>query len=329
MTTPWYSQIIGTGSYLPKKIMTNHDLEAVVATTDQWITERTGIKERHIADPQEATSDLAVEAAKKALAAAGIQAEELDLLVVGTQTPDMTFPSTACLVQAKLGAKKAFAFDLSAACSGFIYALSVADQYLKSGKYQYALVIGAEVISRILDWTDRSTCVIFGDGAGAAVLKRTEEKRGILSSHLHSDGQFWDLICMPGGGSRLPISEMVLSDRLNFLKMKGSETYKIAVRNLEEVAWEALNHHQISIEKLSFMIPHQANIRIIRALAERLKLPEEKVMINIDRCGNTSAASIPLALDEAVRAGKIKKGDYLLLIAFGAGLTWGASVVEW
>lgn len=324
-----HSQIIGTGSYLPEKTLTNADLEKIVDTTDQWITDRTGIRERHIAAENEAASDLAVQAAQKALQAAGIAPEELDILIVGTQTPDMTFPSTACIVQAKLGASKAFAFDLSAACSGFIYALSVADHFLKSGKYRNALVIGTEVMSRILDWKDRTTCVIFGDGAGAVVLKSVEEKKGILSSHLHSDGQFWDLICMPGGGSRIPISEAVLAQRLNFLKMKGSETFKIAVRNLEEVAWEALNHNQLSIDRLSLMIPHQANTRIIKALSERLKLPEGKVMINIDRCGNTSAASIPIALDEAVKTGRVHEGDYILLIAFGAGLTWGASVIRW
>ena len=324
-----YSQIIGTGSYLPQKTLTNADLERIVETSDQWITDRTGIKERHIADENEAASDLAVQAAHCALQAAGVRPEELDVLIVGTQTPDMTFPSTACIVQAKLGAPKAFAFDLSAACSGFIYSLSVADQFLKSGQYEYALVIGTEVLSRILDWKDRSTCVIFGDGAGAAVLKRTESKKGVLSSHLHSDGQFWDLIFMPGGGSRMPISETVLARRMHFLKMKGSETFKIAVRNLEEVAWEALNHNRLSIDRLALMIPHQANIRIIKALSERLKLPMEKVMINIDRCGNTSAASIPIALDEAVRSGRVHEGDDILLIAFGAGLTWGASVIRW
>ena len=291
--------------------------------------ERTGIRERRIAAPDEASSDLGVRAAQKALAAAGITPKELDLIVVGTHSPDMTFPSTACVIQALLGAEKAFAFDLSAACSGFIYSLSVADQYLKSGKYRYALVIGAEVLSRSLDWTDRSTCVIFGDGAGAAVLSRTEKKRGVLSSHLHSDGRLWDLICMPGGGSRLPVSEKVLEERMTFLKMKGAETYKVAVRKFEEVAWEALNHNHLSPENISLVIPHQANIRIIRALAERLKLPDEKLVINIERYGNTSAASIPIALDEAVRGGRIRAGDDLLLISFGAGLTWGASLVRW
>ncbi len=326
---PKYSQIVGTGSYLPRKVMTNADIEKIVDTTDEWITTRTGIKERRIADEKEAASDLAVEAANQALKASGVAPGEIDLIVVATLSPDMAFPSTACIVQAKLGAGKAFAFDLSAACSGFIYALSVADQYLKSGKYQYALVIGSEVISRILDWKDRSTCVIFGDGAGAVVLKGIDSKKGVLSTHLHSDGQFWDLLYLPAGGSRMPISENVLAERLNFLKMKGSETFKIAVRNLEEVAWKALNDLHLSVEEISLMVPHQANIRIIRALTERLKFPEEKVVINIDRIGNTSAASIPIALDEAVRSGRVKEGDYLLLIAFGAGLTWGASIIKW
>ncbi|MBI1824006.1 MAG: ketoacyl-ACP synthase III [Nitrospirae bacterium] len=324
-----YSQIVGTGSYLPQKVMTNADLERIIDTSDEWIRERTGIRERRIADDKEAASDLAVEAAKKALQAAGIGPEEIDLILVATLSPDMAFPSTACMVQSVIGARKAFAFDLSAACSGFIYALSVADQYLKSGRYRYALVIGSEVISRVLDWKDRSTCIIFGDGAGAVVLKAIDSKRGILSTHLHSDGQYWDLLYVPGGGSRLPFTETVLAERQNFLKMKGSETFKIAVRNLEEVAWEALNDLHLSIENIALMIPHQANIRIIRALADRLKLPEERVVVNIDRIGNTSAASIPIALDEAVRSNRIQEGDFLLLIAFGAGLTWGASVIKW
>ena len=326
---PKYSQIIGTGSYLPQKVLTNADLEKLVDTTDEWITTRTGIKERRIADEKEASSDLAFHAANFALQMAGIAPEEIDLIIVATLSPDMTFPSTACLVQAMLGAKKAFAFDLSAACSGFVYALSVADQFLKSGKYRYALVVGSEVISRVLDWMDRSTCVIFGDGAGAVILKGVNAKKGILSTHLHSDGQFWDLLYIPGGGSRLPISEKVIANRMHFLKMKGSETFKIAVRNLEEVAWEALNDLQLSVEDIAFMVPHQANIRIIKALTERLKFPEERVVINIDRCGNTSAASIPIALDEVVRSGRVKEGDYLLFIAFGAGLTWGASIIKW
>ncbi|MFI5304801.1 MAG: beta-ketoacyl-ACP synthase III [Nitrospiria bacterium] len=326
---PKYSQIIGTGSYLPQKVLTNADLEKLVDTTDEWITTRTGIKERRIADEKEASSDLAFHAANLALQMAGIAPEEIDLIIVATLSPDMTFPSTACLVQAMLGAKKAFAFDISAACSGFVYALSVADQFLKSGKYRYALVVGSEVISRVLDWMDRSTCVIFGDGAGAVILKGVNAKKGILSTHLHSDGQFWDLLYIPGGGSRLPISEKVIANRMHFLRMKGSETFKIAVRNLEEVAWEALNDLQLSVEDIALMVPHQANIRIIKALTERLKFPEERVVINIDRCGNTSAASIPIALDEVVRSGRVKEGDYLLFIAFGAGLTWGASIIKW
>jgi 3-oxoacyl-[acyl-carrier-protein] synthase-3 len=324
-----YSQIVGTGSYLPKRVMRNADLEQIIETSDDWIRERTGIKERRIADDKEAASDLAVAAANEAMKAAGIGPEEIDLILVATLSPDMTFPSTACLVQSVIGAKKAFAFDLSAACSGFIYALSVADQYLKSGRYRYALVIGSEVISRVLDWKERGTCIIFGDGAGAVVLKGTDSKKGVLATQLHSDGQYWDLLYVPAGGSRLPISETVLAERKNFLRMKGSETFKIAVRNLEEVAREVLNDLHLSIDDIALMVPHQANIRIIRALSERLKFPEERVVINIDRIGNTSAASIPIALDEAVRSNRVKEGDYLLLIAFGAGLTWGASIIKW
>jgi len=324
-----YAQIVGTGSYLPSRILSNRDLEKIVETSDEWISTRTGIKERRIADDKEAASDLAISAASEALKSAGIRADELDLIIVATLSPDMVFPSTACIVQAALGAHRAFAFDLSAACTGFIYALSVADSYLKSGQFRHALVIGTEVISRLLDWKDRGTCIIFGDGAGAVVLRSVNAKRGVLSSHLHADGRLWDLLYVPGGGSRLPMSEAVLADRNNFLKMKGNETFKVAVRNLEEVAWEALNHLHLSVEEIALMVPHQANIRIIRALTERLKFPEEKVVINIDRVGNTSAASIPIALDEAVRAGRVKEGDYLLMIAFGAGLTWGASIVKW
>ena len=323
------SRVIGTGAYLPERRMTNRDVEKLVDTSDEWIVERTGIRERRIAAPEEATSDLASAAGRAALASAGLASSELDLIIVGTATPDMLFPSTACLVQERLGAKQAFAFDLSAACTGFLYALAVADQYLRAGTHRTALVIGAEVLSRMIDWTDRGTCILFGDGAGAVVLRAEEGERGVLSTHLHADGALWDLIHMPGGGSRMPPSAETLAGRMNFLKMKGNETFRVAVRALEEVAREALSANGVEPSDLALLIPHQANLRILQAVAERLKLPPEKVMINVDRYGNTSAASVPIALDEAVRSGRVRPDDLVLLEAFGAGLTWGAALIRW
>lgn len=323
------AEIIGTGSYVPEARMTNKDLEGKIETTDAWIVERTGIRERRIASKDEAASDLAFQAARKALEAAQVAPEEIDLIVLATSTPDMFFPSTACIVQDKLKATRAAAFDLSAACSGFVYALAVGEQYIRSGTYQKVLVIGTEIMSRLINWTDRTTCVIFGDGAGAVLLAPSASESGILSTHLHSDGSLWDLICVPGGGSAIPPSEKMLAERLNTIKMKGNETFKVAVRSLEEVAWEALRANDFLPSDVSFLVPHQANLRIIRAVADRLQLPMERVVINLDRYGNTSAASIPLALDEAVREGRIKKGDMLLFLAFGGGLTWGASLVRW
>jgi 3-oxoacyl-[acyl-carrier-protein] synthase-3 len=323
------ARVIGTGAYLPERRLTNQELERTVETSDRWIVERTGIRERRIAAPEEATSDLAAAAGRQALAAAGVPASSVELIIVATATPDMLFPSTACLAQERLGAKQAFAFDLSAACTGFLYALSVADQYIRAGTYRTVLVIGAEVLSRMVDWTDRTTCILFGDGAGAAVLQADRGERGILSTHLHSDGALWDLIHIPGGGSRRPPSAETLAERMNFVKMKGSETFRVAVRALEEVAREALAANHLSTEQLALIVPHQANLRILQAVAERLAVPAEKVMINVDRYGNTSAASIPIALDEAVRGGRVKPDDLLLLEAFGAGLTWGAAVVRW
>ncbi len=323
------TRIIGTGSYLPKRIMTNRDIERQVDTTESWIMERTGIRERRIADEREATSDLAVHAARPALEMARIDANDLDLIIVATATPDMFFPSTACIVQDQLGARQAAAFDLSAACSGFLFALSVADQYIRNGVYKNVLVIGSEVMSRIIDWTDRNTCVLFGDGAGAAVLQRTKGDHGILSTHLHSDGRLWNLIQVPGGGSRIPPSPSMLAERKPFIKMKGNETFKVAVRTLEEAVHETLKTAHVQPSELSLLIPHQANIRIIMAVAQRLGLPMEKVILNVDRYGNTSAASIPIALDEAVRQGKVKAGDLLLFEAFGAGLTWASALVRW
>jgi len=322
------SRILGTGSYVPDRVLTNADLERMVATSDTWIVERTGIRERRIAAAGQATSDLGLAAAERALAAANVPAVDVDMILVATCTPDAPLPSTACVIQDRLGAAKAAACDLSAACCGFVYALSVADAYVKSGM-RHVLVIGSEVMSSIIDWKDRGTCILFGDGAGAAVVGPSDGERGLLSTHLHSDGMLSELICVPGGGSRNPVSEKMLSEGLQYLKMKGNETFKVAVRSLEEVAREALEANGLSVKDVDLYIPHQANTRIIKAIADRLELPIEKVMLNIDRYGNTSAASIPLALDEAVRAGRVKPGQVILMEAFGGGLTWAAAVMRW
>lgn len=322
------SRITGTGSYAPAKVLTNADIERMVATSDEWIRERTGIRERHIAGAGEACSDLAVQAGKRALAAAGLPATELDMVLVATCTGDYPLPSTACLVQHQLGATKAAACDIAAACCGFVYALSVADAYVKTGM-RHVLVIGSEVMSAITDWTDRNTCVLFGDGAGAAVVSAGDGERGILSTHLRSDGNLNELIAVPGGGSRMPPSEKTIAERMQCIKMKGHETFKVAVRNLEEIARETLAANHLRVEDLDLYVPHQANFRILTAVMERLGLPAEKVMLNLDRYGNTSAASIPIALDEAVRAGRIRDGSLVMLGAFGAGLTWASAMIRW
>ncbi len=326
--SPARSRITGTGSYLPERVLTNADLERMVATSDEWIVERTGIRERRIAAPGEASSDLGLKAAHRALEAAGVSAAELDLILVATCTGDHPLPSTACLIQHRLGALRAAACDIAAACSGFVYALSVADAYVKTG-LRHVLVIGTEVMSAITDWTDRSTCVLFGDGAGAVVVSASSGEGGILSTHLHADGSLWDMICVPGGGSRLPIAEKVLADGLQYIKMKGNETFKVAVKTLEEVAREALAAHGLAVEDVDLYVPHQANVRIIKAVAARLGLPLEKVVLNMDRYGNTSAASIPIALDEAVRDGRVRDGSLVLLGAFGSGLTWASAIIRW
>jgi 3-oxoacyl-[acyl-carrier-protein] synthase-3 len=320
--------IAGTGSYAPAKVVTNADLERMVATSDEWIRERTGIRERRIAATGEACSDLAVQAGKRALTAAGLAATDLDMILVATCTGDYPLPATACLVQHQLGATKAAACDLSAACCGFVYALSVADAYVKSGM-RHVLVIGSEVMSAITDWTDRNTCVLFGDGAGAVVVSASDGEQGILSTHLRSDGTLCELIMVPGGGSRTPPSEKVIAERLQYIKMKGNETFKVAVRTLEEIARTTLSANGLRVEDLDLYVPHQANVRILKAVMERLGLPREKVLLNLDRYGNTSAASIPIALDEAVREGRIKDGSLVMLGAFGAGLTWASAVIRW
>lgn len=322
------ARIAGTGSYAPAKALTNADLEGMVATSDEWIRERTGIRERRVAGTGEACSDLAVQAGKRALTAAGLVATDLDMILVATCTGDYPLPATACLVQHQLGATRAAACDLSAACCGFVYALSVADAYVKSGM-RHVLVIGSEVMSAITDWTDRNTCVLFGDGAGAVVVSASDGEQGILSTHLRSDGTLCELIMVPGGGSRTPPSEKVLAERMHYIKMKGNETFKVAVRTLEEIARETLAANQLRVEDLDLYVPHQANVRILQAVMQRLGLPIEKVMMNLDRYGNTSAASIPIALDEAVRAGRIQDGSLVMLGAFGAGLTWASAMIRW
>lgn len=322
------SRILGTGSYAPKQVLTNADLESMVETSDSWIVERTGIRERRLAAPGEACSDLGVLAAQQALADANVQAAELDLILVATCTGDSPLPSTASLIQHRLGAVKAAACDISAACCGFVYGLSVADAFVRTG-HKYVLVIGSEVMSSITDWTDRNTCVLFGDGAGAVVLGPTEEGRGILSVHLHAEGRFSDLICVPGGGSTLPPSERVLAERLHCVKMRGNETFKIAVKTMEEAIREAVSAHGLGIDDIDCLVPHQANIRILRAVGQRVGLPLDRIMINVDRYGNTSAASIPLALDEAAKNGTIQEGDLVVMAAFGAGLTWASGVIRW
>jgi 3-oxoacyl-[acyl-carrier-protein] synthase III len=322
------ARITGTGSHVPARILSNADLEKMVATSDQWITERTGIRARAVVGAGEACSDLAVKAARRALEAAKVAPAEVDMILLATCTGDFPLPATACLVQHQLGATKAAACDLSAACCGFVYALSVADAYVRTGM-RHVLVIGSEVMSAITDWTDRNTCVLFGDGAGAALVSASEGEHGILSTHLRSDGALWELIAVPGGGSRLPPSEKVLSEKLHCIKMKGNETFKVAVRTLEEIARETLTANHVTVADLDLYVPHQANVRILKAVADRLGLPLEKVMLNLDRYGNTSAASVPIALDEAVRQGRITEGSLVMLGAFGAGLTWASALIRW
>lgn len=322
------SLIRGTGAYVPQRVLTNADLERMVETSDTWIVERTGIRERRVVEPGQACSDLGVEAAQRALIAADVAPSEIDMILLATCTGDSPLPSTACLIQHRLGAKRAAACDISAACCGFVYALSIADAYVKSGM-RHVLVIGSEVMSAITDWTDRNTCVLFGDGAGAVVVGQGSDDSGILSTHLHANGGLSDLIQVPGGGSREPASAQVLQEKRGFIKMKGNETFKIAVKSMEEATKEALDANKLRMDDVDLFIPHQANMRILNAVSQRLDLPREKVMINLDRFGNTSAASIPLALDQAVREGRIQKGSVVLLAAFGAGLTWASALIRW
>jgi 3-oxoacyl-[acyl-carrier-protein] synthase-3 len=324
-----HARIIGTGSCAPKKVLTNQDLERMVETSDAWIMERTGIKERRVVERGQTTSDLAYEAAHKAIKAAGITAQDLDLIVVGTLTPDTAMPSLGCVLQARLHAKKAAAFDVYAACSGFLYGLSIADAFIRSGMHETILVVGAESLSRFTDWEDRATCVLFGDGAGAVVVQRHAGKRGILSTHIHSDGSLGDLLHLPGGGASHPPTHDTVAKRMHFIKMKGNETFKVAVRALEDVVQEALDHNKVKPEDIDLLVPHQANLRIIQAMAKRLNMSMDKVVLTIHKYGNTSAASIPMALDEAVRDGRIRENSLILLEAFGGGLTWASALIRW
>ncbi|KAE8558949.1 beta-ketoacyl-ACP synthase III [Paenibacillus polymyxa] len=321
--------VIGTGKYVPEKILTNKDLEEIVETSDEWIVSRTGIQERHIAAPEQATSDLAYEAAVKALESAGMTAQDLDLIIVATVTPDMAFPSTACILQDKLGAKGAAAFDLSAACSGFVYGLATATSFIKTGIYNNALIIGADCLSRITDYTDRNTCVLFGDGAGAVVIGEVPEGRGFQSFDLGAEGAGGTLLKLEAGGSRLPASADTLENKQHYIYMNGREVFKFAVRVMGTATVDVLEKAGLSKDDIDLFVPHQANIRIIQSAMQRLDLPEEKVVINVNKYANTSAASIPLALVEAAEEGRMKEGDRILMVGFGGGLTWGASVLIW
>lgn len=320
--------IIGVGEYLPEKILTNADLEKMVDTSDEWITTRTGIKERHVAAIGQAASDLAFKAAEPALKNAKLKPEDLDLIIVATITGDMPFPSVASILQDQLGAKKAACFDISAACAGFVYGLSVAQQFIACGTYKNALIIGVEVLSSITDWQDRNTCVLFGDGAGAAVLSEVKSG-GIISTYLGCDGSKAGILNMPAGGSRLPASRETVEKRMHYLKMQGNDVFKIAVNTMTKAAEIVLNQAGLTFADVDLIIPHQANARIIMAVAKKIGIPEEKVYLNIERCGNMSSASTVTALCEAVQEGRVKKGDIILLDAFGAGLVWGACIIEW
>lgn len=321
--------IIGTGSCLPDRAMTNHEFESLVDTNDEWIRSHTGICERRVADENTATSDLSIIAAQRALENAGLKPEDIELIIVATVTPDMAFPSTACIVQKNLGAVNAAAFDLEAACTGFLYGLAVAQNFVATGYYKNVLVIGAETLSKICDYTDRNTCVIFGDGAGAAVVSEVPEEYGILSTYIGADGSGGDLLKMPAGGSRIPATADSINDRLHYIKMDGSKVFKFAVKAMGEAAEKALQKCGLNKEDVDYLIPHQANIRIIESAVKRLKISDDKVYVNIDKYGNMSAASVAVALDEASRKGLLKDDDIIVLVGFGGGLTWGSAVLKW
>ena len=320
-----YSRIIGTGSYLPEKIVTNADMEKIVDTTDQWIRDRTGIEQRHIAADDQFTVDLAEQAARNAMEMAGKTADDIDLIIVATTTPDRIFPSTACLLQQRLDIHGCAAFDVQAVCTGFVYALTIADKFIKSGSNKCALVVGAETLSRIVDWTDRGTCVLFGDGAGAAIIEASEEP-GIISTHIHADGQYESLLTVPNGVSN---GVDKLSELDAHIRMKGNEVFKVAVNTLGRIVDETLAHNNMDKSEIDWLVPHQANTRIINATAKKLKMSMDNVVLTVNKHGNTSAASVPLALDAAVRDGRIQRGETLLLEAFGGGFTWGSVLVKY
>jgi 3-oxoacyl-[acyl-carrier-protein] synthase-3 len=321
--------ILGTGSALPEKVLSNSDLEKMVETSDQWITERTGIKERHLAAPHETTSTLSVMASRKALEMAGITPKDLDLIICATISPDMPLPATAAFIQRDLGARSCCAFDLAAACSGFLFGVTVAEQFIRNGTSKHVLVIGAELLSRYTDYKDRKTCVLFGDGGAAAVLGQVTPPSGILASDMHTEGQFWDHLYIPAGGTASPASYETIARGGHYIKMRGNELFKVAVRNMEEVSRRVLEKAQVGATQVDLFIPHQANQRITEAVRERLGVAPEKVYTNIQRIGNTSSASIPISIDECVRSGRLKRGDLVLMAAFGAGVTWGAVLMRW
>jgi 3-oxoacyl-[acyl-carrier-protein] synthase III len=323
------ARIVGIGAYAPKRILTNHDLEKTVETSGEWIVQRTGIRERHIADETEATSDLALKAAQQALDRAGVEPEEVDFIVVGTTTGDMAFPTTANVLQHQLGGRNVGSVDVYAACSGSIYSLSIGSQFIQTGKYRTVLCVGAECLSRITDYTDRGTCILLADAAGAAVLRPSEGESGIIDVDLYSDGRYGDLLIQPAGGSRHPASHETVERRQHYVKMKGNEVFKVAVRMFEECARKILEKNGLTPEDIDVFVPHQANLRIIEAAVKRLKLPMDRVVINVDRYGNTGAASVYVALEEAWTTKRIKPGDLVLLAAFGGGFTWGAALLRW
>jgi 3-oxoacyl-[acyl-carrier-protein] synthase III len=323
------ASITGIGSYLPSKVLTNYDLEKIIDTSNEWIIQRTGIKERRIVEDGVITSDLAVRASRKAMEDAGVSPEELDMIITSTITPDHIFPSTSCYLQHKLGATRAGAFDILAACAGFIYALSVGESFVNSGTVRTVLVVGAECLSKITDYTDRTTCVLFGDGAGAVILQKSSTKHEILSCSLAADGSQADVLIMPGGGSRIPPTLESIQQRAHYIQFRGKEVFKLAINSMTNLILETTEKNKLKLDDINLIIPHQSNIRIIEATMEKLGIPMEKAFVNIDKYGNTSSASVPIAIDEARKEGRLKKGDIVMLVAFGGGLTWGSSVIRW
>ncbi len=323
------ASITGIGSYLPGKILTNYDLEKMVDTSDDWITQRTGIKERRIVENGQITSDLATRAALRAMEDAGVSSQDLDVIITSTITPDHIFPSTSCFIQQKIGASRAGAFDILAACAGFVYAIAVGQSFVNSGAMETVLVVGAECLSKITDYTDRTTCVLFGDGAGAVIIQKNRTKHEILSTHLAADGSQADVLIMPGGGSRNPASLESVQQRTHYIQFKGKEVFKLAINNITNMITETVNKNGLSLKDIDLIIPHQSNLRIIEATMEKLGLPMEKAYVNIDKYGNTSSASIPIAIDEARKEGRLSPGDIVMLVAFGGGLTWGSSIIRW